>query len=737
MGNMPDTGNDPTAQEPLPSDGAESSSDSAALPAAEKAIDSEINEGARIPAPAIPLHPLARIVPMRDDASIRGLARQIAGDVPLDPIILFEDQVLDRWELYLAGLEAGREPTFETYVGDNPLAFLIDRQLQRGYLDESQRGMLAARVCNFPVGGNQYSQGLSIGRASELLKVSSETISRAKKVLARGIPELVKAVDDGVLKVWKAYTIAKKQPQQQREELARLLAADSPVGRTSAGENHNPPVVGSRETPQAVQGESGVADGDGSVDSELREAGPQGGDQRQVASNSTAAPGAPSSASAAGTESSPRMPLYKNDEWIWPGYIPFPGVTAIVGSVAAPISLVAAKVAATVSSGGWSWPDYRCGRGGEGVWLTAQHGVSRAIRDRLAAAGVAFEFDFGPVQIIEPERDMFGLPIHDLHRDLDRLERDISNTDKVRIAVIDYVSPYLGEDVEPAIRDFRGAFEALKDFAAKVGVAVILPCRLPCHGGSRMITRAIDALSVIPGVDSVLLVEGTARGTVVPKKTWAGLDAKAVAFRTSKKPGCFDSAIVWESSIPTKSAAKDEPYTMESLANREIANTSNPDVSHESSSAGVVPAQSDEIPATPSRPSTAPEMASANSTEGAAAIRETIAQSLRPGASANVGKPVVGLTKPLGRKPTVPVPPFYSKPAGARPAPFRSAAPEEADEKPRRANSAFGGKQSVGLRQGAPTKLASKVRKLEERNLHSRKQANGKNKKKIDPSDWW
>ena len=343
------------------------------------------------------------IVPMRDDASIRELARQIAGDVPLDPIILFEDQVLDRWELYLACLEAGREPTFETYTGDDPLAFLIDRQLQRGYLDESQRGMLAARVCNFPVGGNQYSQGLSIGRASGLLNVSPETISRAKKVLARGIPELVKAVDDGVLKVWKAYTIAKKQPQQQREELARLLAAASPVGRTSAVENHNPPALGSRETPQEVQGEPGVADGDGSVDSELREAGPQGGDQRHVASNSTAAPGAPSSASAAGTESSPRMPLYSDDEWIWPGYIPFPGVTAIVGSVAAPISLVAAKVAATVSSR-WGWPDSGLGPGGKGVWLTAQHGVGRAIRHRLAAAGAAFEFGFGPVHIIEPER---------------------------------------------------------------------------------------------------------------------------------------------------------------------------------------------------------------------------------------------------------------------------------------------------------------------------------------------
>ncbi len=326
-----DTGNDPAAPEPLPSEGAEISSDPAALPAAEKATASEINEGAReaadepIPAPPLPLHPLAEaIVPMRDDASIRESARHIGPNDPIDPIILFEDQVLDRWELYLACLEAGREPTFETYTGKDPLRFLIDRQINRGHLSESQRAMLGARVCVLPVGGNQYSEGRSIGRASELLNVSPKSISRAKKVLARGIPELVKAVDDGLLKVGKAYDIAKKQPQQQREELDCLLAAHSPFGRGSAIERHNPPKMDSGDTSQQVQGETVVTDADGAVAPELPETA-RGGDQRHAAST-TAPSGAPTSASAAGTESSPRMPYYSRDEWVWPGYIPSQGV---------------------------------------------------------------------------------------------------------------------------------------------------------------------------------------------------------------------------------------------------------------------------------------------------------------------------------------------------------------------------------------------------------------------------
>jgi hypothetical protein len=47
-----ENGNYPAAPEPHPPEGAETSSDPAALPAAEEAIDSEINESARVAADA-------------------------------------------------------------------------------------------------------------------------------------------------------------------------------------------------------------------------------------------------------------------------------------------------------------------------------------------------------------------------------------------------------------------------------------------------------------------------------------------------------------------------------------------------------------------------------------------------------------------------------------------------------------------------------------------------------------
>ena len=71
------------------------------------------------------------------------------------------------------------------------------------------------------------------------------------------------------------------------------------------------------------------------------------------------------------------------------------------------------------------------------IWLTAQHGIATPLRGRLAAAGAAFDFiaaALSPVHIVEPELYALGLPVHDFRHDLQRLERELSNADKVSVA---------------------------------------------------------------------------------------------------------------------------------------------------------------------------------------------------------------------------------------------------------------------------------------------------------------
>jgi hypothetical protein len=332
--------------------------------------------------------------------------------------------------------------------------------------------------------------------------------------------------------------------------------------------------------------------------------------------------------------------------------------------------LVAIKIAATVASGR-KWPDHTRAAAGEVLWLNAQCGTAPALRDRLAAAGA--RLDLQSVHIVDPERDVFGLPIHHFSHDLQRLERKLSDT---TVAVIDYVAPYVGEDVERAIDGFRYAFWALKDFATKFGIAVIVPCRLPCRGGSTAMILAIDTLTQVPELGSVLLIEGTERGTVVPKKTCAGVDAAAVPFRTTRKHGL---AVVWDNPVPVKSPATREPNATESLAGREILNTSDrdPEVRGESSS----PVPTGEVSATPSEPAATSATVHSHTTD----LARTRAQHQVPAVSANVRKPVFGPTKFLRRKVIVPLIVPYRKPMPGTRALFKSASADEADEKGRRA----------------------------------------------------
>jgi hypothetical protein len=133
--------------------------------------------------------------------------------------------------------------------------------------------------------------------------------------------------------------------------------------------------------------------------------------------------------------------------------------------------------------------------------------------------------------------------------------------------------------------------------------------------------------------------------------------------------------------------------------------------------------QPDETPLEPSPP---PRVSSANSTEGTAATHTLRARV--------VGKPVLGATNPLGRRSTVPVPPFYSKRTGAKSAPFSSVAAEQPDEtRLRLATPAFRGQPAKVLPRPEPTKLSAKPSKLGHRKVQEKK---AKPPSGDDPSDW-
>ena len=144
---------------------------------------------------ALQFHPLADIFPLVEGAEFDELVADIREHGLHEPIVVFEDKILDGRNRYRACEAAGVEPTFTAYTGDDPTAYVVSLNLRRRHLDESQRAMVAAKLATLKLGDNQHSEGLPIGRSSELLNVGERTVARAREVQEHGTPELVSAVE--------------------------------------------------------------------------------------------------------------------------------------------------------------------------------------------------------------------------------------------------------------------------------------------------------------------------------------------------------------------------------------------------------------------------------------------------------------------------------------------------------------------------------------------------------------
>jgi N6-adenosine-specific RNA methylase IME4 len=166
-------------------------------------------------------HPLATLFPLLDGAGFDELVADIRIHGIREPIVLFEGKILDGRNRYRACIEAGVEPTFTVYQGDDPIAYVISLNLRRRHLDESQRAMVAAKLATLKLGDNQHSEGPSIEEASRLLNVGHASVERAKTVQRAGAPELVHAVEQGVVSVSAAADVATLPAQEQREIVAR------------------------------------------------------------------------------------------------------------------------------------------------------------------------------------------------------------------------------------------------------------------------------------------------------------------------------------------------------------------------------------------------------------------------------------------------------------------------------------------------------------------------------------
>jgi protein gp37 len=171
--------------------------------------------------PDFKFHPYAEIFPLMEGQEFDDLVADIKANGLLEWITTYQDNILDGRNRYRACVVAGIECRSVPYTGNDPVGWVISRNLKRRHLNESQRAMVAAKLATLRRGDNQYSEHPSIEGSSKLLNVGHASVERAKAVQKAGVPELIAAVEQGKVSVSAAADVASRAQDEQREIIAR------------------------------------------------------------------------------------------------------------------------------------------------------------------------------------------------------------------------------------------------------------------------------------------------------------------------------------------------------------------------------------------------------------------------------------------------------------------------------------------------------------------------------------
>lgn len=219
----------------------------------------------------LPVHPVADLFPWLPDKDAEALAADIAENGLMDPLVIFEGELLDGRNRREACRKLGITPHWVAFTGKDPIAFILSKNLHRRHLSPAQCAMLAAEVgrmpshrparpepdaeaqlplgdedraeekadrgppsgekgargpgsakkaASWPPSEEKVDRGPPLRSNAQLAKdfdVSVRSIRRARAVQEHGSPALVEAVKAGTLPVKAAERVARNLTREEQD----------------------------------------------------------------------------------------------------------------------------------------------------------------------------------------------------------------------------------------------------------------------------------------------------------------------------------------------------------------------------------------------------------------------------------------------------------------------------------------------------------------------------------------
>ena len=183
------------------------------------------------------LHELCKMFPEADEQTLNEMAEDIKENGQNEPIILYEGKILDGRNRLLACEIAGVEPSFIQFSGEEPLQFVLSKNLYRRHLSDSQRAMMAHKVWEMTKGDKETKVKQS--EILEQFQVSQPLLASAGRIKKIGADSVREGIEDGTMTISSADTLIKKARKRtsildrvtdlSKEEIAELKKAQEDI----------------------------------------------------------------------------------------------------------------------------------------------------------------------------------------------------------------------------------------------------------------------------------------------------------------------------------------------------------------------------------------------------------------------------------------------------------------------------------------------------------------------------